>query len=160
MRPGRKEPRSFPLIVSGCAARMAALLALGACDLETIVVPEEAMDAMPEAVDGNEATEPSRGAVEPGAETAEVASASCRASAAFPAVADRPLVTVDGVRWERCWDEIAALDTLDIESFKIVRGSDAVEIYGEAARNGAILIFTKQSDGDGKGGGSPGEPPN
>ncbi|MYA11356.1 MAG: TonB-dependent receptor plug domain-containing protein [Gemmatimonadetes bacterium] len=150
---------------------MAASLALGACGLETIVVPEEPMEAMPEAVDGNEVAESPQGAVEPG-ETAEASTAAgdwltegssgtaiivCRRQPSPLYRADTPLIIIDGVRSEAGFDEIAALD---IESFKIVKGSDAVEVYGEAARNGAILIFTKQSDGHGKDGRTPGEPPN
>lgn len=165
MRPGRKEPRSFLLIVSSCAVGMAASLALGACGLETIVVPEEPMEAMPEAVDDNETAESSEGAVESGQETAELPTAAadrapggdsgtfvyvCRTSPL--AGAEMPLIIVDGVRSEAGFDEIAALD---IEAFEIVKVSEAVDAYGPDGRNGAIVIVTKSSIGDGTPGDTP-----
>ena len=171
MTPRRKEPRSFLLIASTCALGMAAILTLGACGLETIVAPEEAMEAPQLAVDINETTESPQGTAEPGRETAEVATAAAdggpegssgtfafvcpRRSPLLPA--DMPLIILDGEVCVSSFDEIAALD---IESFEIVKRSDAVEVYGEDGRNGAVLIFTKQSGGDGKGDGSPGEPSN
>jgi outer membrane cobalamin receptor len=62
-----------------------------------------------------------------------------------------PLIIIDGVRSKASFDDIAALE---LESFEIVKGSEAVADYGEDGRNGAILIFTKRSDGDGKDGGT------
>lgn len=166
MRPGRKESRSFLLIVSSCAVGMAASLTLGACGLETIVVPEEAMEAMPEAVDSNETAESPQGKEEPG-ETAEASTAAgdwltegssgtaiivCRRQPSPLYRADTPLIIIDGVRSEAGFDEIAALD---IESFEIVKVSEAVDAYGPDGRNGAIVIVTRSSIGDGTPGDTP-----
>lgn len=150
---------------------MAATLALGACGLETIAGPGEVTEAPRAAMDGNAATESPRGGAVPGKETAEAQAAAADAGHARthrapmislasripPEDRPRPLVLVDGVRWGPCWNEIARLD---IESFKLLRSSDAVEVYGEEARDGAILIFTKPSDGNSKGGEMPCEPLN
>ena len=169
MTPRRNQPRSLPLIASTCALGMATTLTLGACSLGTIVAPEEAMDSAPAAAHARqEATASPEGAVEQGQETAEVPQAATngapggssevkwmRGTACVGSAS--PLIIVGGKRSEAGFDEIAALD---IESFKIVKGSDAVEIYGEDGRNGAIVIFTKQSGGDGEVPGPPGEPPN
>ena len=169
MRPGRKEPRGFTPTASGCVAGVFAALTLGACGLETIAGPEEVTEAPRAAMDGNAATESPQGSEVPGEETAEAQAAAADArharasrapmirwSSEIPAEdRPRPLVLVDGVRWGNCWNEIAGLN---IESFEIIRRSDAVDIYGEDARDGAILIFTKQSNGDSKGGEMPCEP--
>jgi len=169
MRPGRREPRGFVPIAWGCVPGVAATLTLGACSLETIVGPEEAVDA-PAAMDGNEATASSEGTAAPGKETDEVPAVAgdeapegswgttkhtCRRPSRI-SPADMPLIIVDGVRSEPCFDAIAALD---IESFEIIKGSRAVKIYGEDAKHGAIVIFTKRPDGRGNGGGTPGRPP-
>ena len=170
MRPGRNEPRSFAPTASGCVAGVVVALTLGACGLETIAGPEEVTEAPRAAMDGNAATESPQGSEVPGEETAEAQAAAADARHAGthrePLITPmsripledrpRPLVLVDGVRWGNCrWNEIAGLN---IESFEIIRRSDAVDIYGEDARDGAILIFTKQSNGDSKGGEMPCEP--
>lgn len=166
MRPGRNEPRSFAPTASGCVAGVVAALTLGACGLETIAGPEEVTEAPQAAMDGNAATESPQGSEVPGEETAEAQAAAADARHAGASRAPmirvsseiprpRLVVLVDGVRWGNCWNEIAGLN---IESFEIIRRSDAVDIYGEDARDGAILIFTKQSNGDSKGGEMPCEP--
>lgn len=169
MRLRRTEPGDIPLKVAGGVPGLVATLALGACGLETIVAPEEAMHSAPMATDArNVETASSKDAAEPGQESAEapqtagngapegssevfVSGTACVGPTALP------LIIIDGVRSKASFDDIAALE---LESFEIVKGSHAVEDYGEDGRNGAILIFTKQSDGDGKDGGTPEEPPN
>ena len=49
---------------------------------------------------------------------------------------------------------------LDIESIEVIKGSNAVKDYGEDGKNGVIVILTRQSAGNGKGDGPPGEPSN
>ena len=163
----RKESRSFMPIASSCALGMAATLTLGACGLESVVAPAEAMEPPQVAMDSNGPTESSQGTAVPGHETAEVPTAAADeapegasgTTTCWPSLtsAERPLIIVDGERSEACWDEIAALD---IHSFELVRGAAAVYIYGEDARRGVIVIATKQSGGDGKGDGTPGDPSN
>ena len=169
MTPRRNQPRSFPLIASTCALGMATTLTLGACGLETIAAPEEAMEALPEAMDSNETIESSQGTAVPGHETAEVPTATadgapegssgatsflCRWPSRIPA-ADWPLIIVDGERTEPCFDEIFALD---IESFELARGAAVVHLYGGDGQN-SVMIVTTKSGGDGKGPGTPGSRP-
>ena len=74
MRLRRREPGNFALMVAGIFPGLVAILALGACGLETIVAPEAAMEAPQAAVDSNETTESPQDKVEPG-ETAEASTA-------------------------------------------------------------------------------------
>lgn len=60
-----------------------------------------------------------------------------------------PLVVVDGVI--RTDPDLRALRTLDIEKIDVVRGKEALALYGERARNGLVQITTKS---EGKGSGS------
>lgn len=168
-----KEPRSFAPTASGCVAVMAATLALGACGLETIAGPGEVTEAPRAAMDGNAATESPRGTAVPGEETAEGQAAAADAGHARahrapmislasripPEDRPRPVVLVDCVRLDSSFP-FNAVAALDIESFEILRHSDAVEVYGEEGRDGAILIFTKPSDGNSKVGEMPCEPLN
>ena len=126
------------------------------------------MDSAPMATDArNVETASSKDAAEPGQESAEAPQAAGNGApegsevfvsgTACVGPTALPLIIIDGVRSKASFDDIAALE---LESFEIVKGSEAVVDYGEDGRNGAILIFTKQSDGDGKDGGTPEEPPN
>ena len=164
MRPGRREPRSFVLIASSSVLGLAATLSLGACGLETLVGPEEAVDAPAAAMDGKEKAEAPTAAADEAPEGSSRAILACRIPSLRMSAEDLPLVIVDGVRPEHCFDArpehcFDAIAALDIESFKIIRASDAVEAYGEDGENGAIVIVTKQPDGRGNGGVPPGRPP-
>ncbi len=170
MRLRTTEPGDFALQVAGGVPALVATLALGACGLETIVAPGEAKHSAPMATDARHVeTVSSKDAPEPAQESAEAPQAAgngapegssevffTSATACVGSTA-LPLMIMDGVRSKASFDDIAALE---LESFEIVKGSDAVEDYGEDGRNGAILIFTKPSGGDGKDGGAPEEPPN
>ena len=163
MRPGRTEPRGCTPTGSGCVLGMAAALTLGACGLETIAGPEEASEAPHATMDGKEKAEAPTAAADEAPEGSSRAIFACRIPSLRMSAEDLPLVMVDGVRPEHCYDArpehcFDAIAALDIESFKIIRASDAVEAYGEDGENGAILIFTRQPDERGKGGGTPGGP--
>jgi len=51
-----------------------------------------------------------------------------------------PLIIVDGVITDRL---ITDLDALEIASIKVVKGSTALDLYGERGANGIVLISTK-----------------
>ena len=51
------------------------------------------------------------------------------------------LIVVDGVVFE---GELATMDPNTIEKITVLQGSEAVATYGEAAKNGALVITTKK----------------
>ena len=54
-----------------------------------------------------------------------------------------PLIIVDGVVFE---GELASFDPNTIEHITVLKDSTAVATYGEAAKNGALVITTKKSE--------------
>lgn len=62
-------------------------------------------------------------------------------------MAGRPLFVVDGAAVQHTIAH--GLDPSRIESIRVLKGTQAVEIYGPDARDGAVIIRTK--DGSGRG---------
>jgi TonB family protein len=56
-----------------------------------------------------------------------------------------PLFVVDGVKYEE-FTKISSLNTEDLASISILRGEDAMERYGDQAKNGAVIIKTRAND--------------
>ena len=54
----------------------------------------------------------------------------------------KPLFVVDG---KRLADHAVDLNPSDIESVEVFKGAKAIEIYGEDARNGVIVITSKKA---------------
>lgn len=163
------------LVAAGGTLGIAANLGLGGCMLEEIVAPAEAMELSPEGVNVEEVELPPgqnralAGLAEsPGPELQSLEAELWLESEALPPVArvevagtgtariivctrnpsdysERPLILVDGVQTDADFDDIAALE---IESFEIVKNSDAIAEYGEAAQHGVILILTKNPDNE------------
>lgn len=57
---------------------------------------------------------------------------------------ERPLVVLDGEIRSLSAADVRTLDPGDIERVEIIKGQAALGLYGEEARNGAIVITTKQ----------------
>ena len=55
----------------------------------------------------------------------------------------KPLVLIDGKRFS--YDEIGVIDDSDISNLTVLRGEKAVELYGGDARNGVVLITSKEA---------------
>lgn len=160
------------LATAGGTLGIAGTLALAGCMPDEIVGPAEAMEVSPGVADAAEGAVPpwqDRALAVPGRpadrelqsfeaaywlkldalrppapEEATVPGAAriivCSRSATE--AADQPLILVDGVQTDASFDDIAALE---IESFEIVKGSDA-SAYGEAGKYGVILILTGNTD--------------
>lgn len=56
---------------------------------------------------------------------------------------DKPLLFVDGKL--TAWDGSKDFDPGEIESVEVFKGKAALERYGEAARNGVVLIVMKRA---------------
>ena len=54
----------------------------------------------------------------------------------------RPLILVDGKVFT---DPASDLNPSDIESVEVFKGAKAIEVYGEEARNGVIVITSKKA---------------
>ena len=150
----RKEAgKIFVTGICGTAG-VAAALAIGACGAETGAAPEEAIESPPAADARDESAESSPG-------TVEYPPCGGEPSAGLPGwrnAAHHPLVIIDGVRCDPMPDPSTIL-TLDIVSFEIVKGSDAVAEYGEEGSNGAVIIFTWEPGDGGNSDSAAGEPP-
>jgi TonB-dependent SusC/RagA subfamily outer membrane receptor len=57
------------------------------------------------------------------------------------ALAPQPTIFIDGVR--SSWDRMRTLDRTRIKNVEVLKGAAAIREYGEDARNGVILITTK-----------------
>jgi hypothetical protein len=56
-------------------------------------------------------------------------------------LASQPTIFIDGVR--SSWERMRALDRTRIDNVEVLKGAAAIREYGEDARNGIILITTK-----------------
>jgi TonB-dependent SusC/RagA subfamily outer membrane receptor len=61
----------------------------------------------------------------------------------------QPLIYVDGVmmgggEYASAKEALAEISPDDIERIEVIKGAKARDTYGEEARNGVILIFTKK----------------
>lgn len=165
MKPRRKEVGNTVMAGVCGALGLAATAVMSGCTLDAIAAPEDAM------VSGQEAVEVRQGTAElsvnrgrPSGKPAEVATADGDGSPGSPrmmmvtactADAELPLFIIDGARSHLTFSEIAVMD---IVSFEIVTGSDAVAEYGEEGRRGVIEIVTREPGGGGNGDSRAGEP--
>jgi TonB-dependent SusC/RagA subfamily outer membrane receptor len=60
----------------------------------------------------------------------------------YAQVCPRPLFVVDG---KRLADQSVDLNPNDIESVEVFKGPKAIEIYGEEARNGVVVITSRKT---------------
>jgi hypothetical protein len=58
---------------------------------------------------------------------------------------ENPLIVIDGIKYLRS-DSTNALQKLDpvkIKEIKVLRGQEAIDLYGEEGKSGVILVTTK-----------------
>ena len=57
-------------------------------------------------------------------------------------VKNKPMIIIEGLRIS--YENFSEIDTGTIESMEVVKNEKAVELYGEDAKNGLIIIKTKK----------------
>jgi TonB-dependent SusC/RagA subfamily outer membrane receptor len=63
------------------------------------------------------------------------------APASRESAAPAPTIFIDGAR--SSWEQMRALDRARIKNVEVLKGAAAIRAYGEDARDGIILITTK-----------------
>ena len=120
-----------------CAIAVAALVS--GCALDRVAAPAETP---------RPSTSPASSAEPSAAPTARICIDACPGAARAPV--PPPLFIIDGVRVsvpEGGTSPVGSLNPRDIDHVEILKGVAAARLYGEAAANGVVLIYTKHATG-------------